>query len=103
MLSSFDRLRLWQAEGDCHAPLQGDSRLYPYGYNHIPLLYSGPSSLTTVLALEEYFCRSLGFTLLALGILTVLLTGSVPLTSTFADGITTVHPIPVATPLYDTN
>ena len=36
--------------------------------------------------LEDYFCRSLGFALIALGVLTVLLTGSVPLTSTFADG-----------------
>lgn len=36
-------------------------------------------------ALEEYFSRSLGMTLVALGVLTVLLTGSVPLTSSFSD------------------
>ncbi|KAK2626943.1 hypothetical protein QTJ16_004118 [Diplocarpon rosae] len=38
-----------------------------------------------VLALEEYFSRSLGLTLLTLGILIVLLTGSVPLTSSISD------------------
>ncbi len=41
--------------------------------------YMGPS------ALEDYFCRSLGMTLVALGVITILLTGSVPLTSTFAE------------------
>ncbi|RDL42277.1 Uncharacterized protein BP5553_02256 [Venustampulla echinocandica] len=43
--------------------------------------------------LEEYFSRSLGMALLALGVMVVLLTGSVPLTSTFSDttdaGVTT--------------
>ncbi|KAK6586154.1 hypothetical protein PZA11_001211 [Diplocarpon coronariae] len=38
-----------------------------------------------VAALEEYFSRSLGLTLLTLGILIVLLTGSVPLTSSISD------------------
>ena len=37
-------------------------------------------------ALEVYFSRTLGFTLLTLGILTVLLTGSVPLSSSLAEG-----------------
>ena len=37
--------------------------------------------------LETYFCRSLGLTLITLAVLTILLTGSVPLTSTFADGM----------------
>ncbi|PQE25842.1 Glutathione S-transferase chloride channel C-terminal protein [Rutstroemia sp. NJR-2017a BBW] len=35
--------------------------------------------------LEEYFSRSLGMTLLTLGIMVVLLTGSVPLTSSISD------------------
>ena len=51
------------------------------------------SLLTTALALEEYFCRSLGLSYITLGILTVLLTGNVPLTSTFAESMYTLHPI----------
>ncbi|KAF1840960.1 uncharacterized protein K460DRAFT_370940 [Cucurbitaria berberidis CBS 394.84] len=39
--------------------------------------------------LEVYFSRTLGFTLLTLGILTVLLTGSVPLSSRLSEGATT--------------
>jgi len=39
--------------------------------------------------LEVYFSRSLGFTLIALGMLTVLLTGSVPLSSRLSEGATT--------------
>ncbi|KAF2856060.1 hypothetical protein T440DRAFT_513152 [Plenodomus tracheiphilus IPT5] len=39
--------------------------------------------------LEVYFSRTLGFTLIALGILTVLLTGSVPLSSRLSEGATT--------------
>jgi len=43
--------------------------------------------------LEEYFSRSLGIALFTLGVLVVLLTGSVPLTSSFSDttnaGVTT--------------
>ncbi|KAL1791900.1 hypothetical protein ACET3X_009651 [Alternaria dauci] len=39
--------------------------------------------------LEVYFSRSLGFSLIALGILTVLLTGSVPLSSRLSEGATT--------------
>ncbi|KAF8865457.1 hypothetical protein BDZ45DRAFT_736019 [Acephala macrosclerotiorum] len=35
--------------------------------------------------LEEYFSRSLGITMLVLGIMIVLLAGSVPLTSSFSD------------------
>lgn len=38
-----------------------------------------------IVVLEQYFCRSLGMTLIALAILCVLLTGSVPLTSTFSE------------------
>jgi hypothetical protein len=37
-------------------------------------------------ALEVYFSRMLGFTLLTLGALTVLLTGSVPLSSSLSEG-----------------
>ncbi|RMZ69159.1 Glutathione transferase [Pyrenophora seminiperda CCB06] len=40
-------------------------------------------------ALEVYFSRALGFTLITLGILTVLLTGSVPLSSRLSEGATT--------------
>lgn len=43
--------------------------------------------LTLVQALEVYFSRSLGFTLLALGVLNLLLTGSIPLTSRLTDGM----------------
>ncbi|KAI9775140.1 MAG: hypothetical protein M1835_005923 [Candelina submexicana] len=58
----------------------------------LPLLVS-PTMIVTMLSpdvrkptsLEDYFCRSLGITLLALGVITILLTGSVPLTSTFAE------------------
>ncbi|KAJ4350687.1 hypothetical protein N0V95_004535 [Ascochyta clinopodiicola] len=39
--------------------------------------------------LEVYFSRTLGFTLLTLGALTVLLTGSVPLSSSLAEGVST--------------
>lgn len=57
-----------------------------------PLMIS-PTMIVTMLApevreasiLEEYFSRSLGMALVALGVLTILLTGSVPLTSSFSD------------------
>jgi ribose/xylose/arabinose/galactoside ABC-type transport system permease subunit len=39
--------------------------------------------------LEVYFSRSLGFGLLTIGILTVMLTGSVPLSSRLTEGLTT--------------
>jgi hypothetical protein len=39
-----------------------------------------------VIALEVYFSRTLGFTLLTVGALTVLLTGSVPLSSRLNEG-----------------
>lgn len=42
-------------------------------------------------ALEVYFCRSLALALLTLAILVILLTGSVPLTSTFADSMSTSY------------
>ncbi|KAF3923074.1 hypothetical protein ABW20_dc0105744 [Dactylellina cionopaga] len=38
--------------------------------------------------LEAYFSRSLGLAAITLGVLTVLLTGSIPLTSSFADPTT---------------
>ncbi|KAH6663873.1 hypothetical protein B0J14DRAFT_608725 [Halenospora varia] len=65
-----------------------------------PLIVS-PTIIITMLSpevreptdLETYFARSLGITLLALGVMIVLLTGSVPLTSSFSDtttaGVTT--------------
>jgi hypothetical protein len=44
-------------------------------------------------ALEVYFSRMLGLTLLTLGVLTVLLTGSVPLSSSLAEGLfAPLHP-----------
>ena len=52
--------------------------------------------LTQIVALEVYFSRCLGFSLLAIGALTILLTGSVPLSSSLAEG--TFHP---STILYD--
>jgi ribose/xylose/arabinose/galactoside ABC-type transport system permease subunit len=36
--------------------------------------------------LESYLCRSLAFTLVAFGVLVVVLTGSVPLTVRFVEG-----------------
>lgn len=36
--------------------------------------------------LESYLCRSLAFTLVAFGVLVVVLTGSVPLTVSFVEG-----------------
>ncbi|KAL2067123.1 hypothetical protein VTL71DRAFT_1547 [Oculimacula yallundae] len=58
----------------------------------LPLIIS-PTIIITFLSpdvreatpLEEYFSRSLGLTLLALGTMIILLTGSVPLTSSLAD------------------
>ncbi|KAI9819011.1 MAG: hypothetical protein M1826_001226 [Phylliscum demangeonii] len=72
--------------------------LYSYGtaawlaLQAAPLALS-PTMMVTMLSpqvrepspLEEYFSRSLSMALLALGILTVILTGSVPLTSSFSD------------------
>ncbi|EON67379.1 hypothetical protein W97_06632 [Coniosporium apollinis CBS 100218] len=65
----------------------------------VPLIVS-PTVIVTLLSpavreattLEVYFSRSLGFTLLALGVLNLLLTGSIPLTSRLTDtsgGVTT--------------
>jgi hypothetical protein len=42
--------------------------------------------LTSHVALEVYFSRCLGFSLLAIGALNILLTGSVPLSSSLAEG-----------------
>ncbi|TVY39274.1 hypothetical protein LOCC1_G004205 [Lachnellula occidentalis] len=51
-------------------------------------------------ALEEYFSRTLGMTLFTLGMMIILLTGSVPLTSSFSDttsaGVTTNEADPKA-------
>lgn len=44
--------------------------------------------LTSELALEIYFSRQLGFSLLAIGALSILLTGSVPLSSRLSEGNT---------------
>ncbi|RAL65094.1 hypothetical protein DID88_001201 [Monilinia fructigena] len=60
-----------------------------------PLVIS-PTIIITILSpevreatpLEEYFSKSLGMTLLTLGIMVVLLTGSVPLTSSISDTTT---------------
>lgn len=43
------------------------------------------------LALEVYFSRALGFSLLTLGMLNVLLTGSVPLSSRLSEGTYNRH------------
>ncbi|MCJ1484664.1 hypothetical protein MMC06_004837 [Schaereria dolodes] len=68
------------------------------GIQAMPLILS-PKLIVTMLALEtrkptvleEYFCRSLGIALVTLGILTLLLTGTVPLTSTFAESVQTAE------------
>jgi len=73
----------------------------------MPLLIS-PTIIITLLSpevreasvIEEYFSRSLGMVLVTLGVLVVLLTGSVPLTSSFSDttsaGVTTDQSDPKA-------
>ncbi|KAK6339770.1 hypothetical protein TWF718_009164 [Orbilia javanica] len=43
------------------------------------------STLPNHIALEIYFSRSLGFAVITLGLITVLLTGSIPLQTTFSD------------------
>ena len=48
--------------------------------------------LTSYAALEVYFSRTLGFSLITLGLLTVLLTGSVPLSSSLAEGMRAIPP-----------
>ncbi|TVY18803.1 hypothetical protein LARI1_G001888 [Lachnellula arida] len=55
--------------------------------------------------LEEYFSRSLGMTLFTLGIMIILLTGSVPLTSSFSDSslIYPLSSIPLLTTLVATS
>ncbi|KAF2276076.1 uncharacterized protein EI97DRAFT_398701 [Westerdykella ornata] len=64
-------------------------------------LIASPTMIVTLLSpevreatpLEVYFSRSLGFALLAIGVLQVLLTGSIPLTSRLTDaGPTTTDP-----------
>ncbi|KAH0542743.1 hypothetical protein FGG08_002882 [Glutinoglossum americanum] len=58
----------------------------------IPLLAS-PTLIVAILSpdarhatpLEEYFARSLGIALITMGILAILLTGAIPLTSSFSD------------------
>ncbi|KAI9848118.1 MAG: hypothetical protein M1838_000643 [Thelocarpon superellum] len=58
-------------------------------------LIASPTIMITLLSpdvrepspLEEYFSRSLGIALITLALLTVLLTGSIPLTSSLADTV----------------
>ncbi|KZF26389.1 hypothetical protein L228DRAFT_11537 [Xylona heveae TC161] len=65
------------------------------GLQATPLLVS-PTLIVTMLStevreptvLEAYFCRALGMALLTVGVLTILLTGSVPLTSSFSETAT---------------
>ena len=47
-------------------------------------------------ALEEYFARALGMSLITISVLCILLTGSVPLTSSLSDGITSEDEDPKA-------
>merc|ERR1712093_786577 len=69
-----------------------------------PLIVS-PTIIITLLSpdvreaspLEQYFSRSLGLTLLTLGIMIVLLTGSVPLTSSISDTTKAPYAVPVLT------
>lgn len=51
---------------------------------------SAVTGLIEIAALEEYLCRSLAFTLLALALLSILLSGTVPLSSTMSE--CTMHP-----------
>jgi hypothetical protein len=70
----------------------------------LPLIVS-PTIIITLLspevreptALETYFCRSLGMALLTLGIMVVLLTGSVPLTSSISESRSISLPLPACT------
>ncbi|PSN73030.1 hypothetical protein BS50DRAFT_176796 [Corynespora cassiicola Philippines] len=69
----------------------------------LPMI-SSPTMIITLLSpkpeepstLETYFSRSLGFALLTIGVLNVLLTGSVPLTSRLAEPATTSESDPKA-------
>lgn len=64
------------------------------GLQALPLIAT-PTMIITLLSpdvreptvLEEYFSRCLGVTMLTLGVMVVLLTGSVPLTSSFSDSM----------------
>ncbi|KAI9781555.1 MAG: hypothetical protein M1816_002270 [Peltula sp. TS41687] len=85
---------------DAHARFSSKQVYYLYSYGtaawmaiqSLPLLAS-PTIIVTLLSpevrppspLEEYFSRCLGMSLITLGLLAVLLTGSVPLTSSFSD------------------
>lgn len=72
-----------QPYDDCCVAFPRGARSYQYVFAREGLdEYNTDSSV----ALEVYFSRTLGFTLLSLGILTVLLTGSVPLSSSLAEG-----------------
>ncbi|KAL2354000.1 hypothetical protein BJ546DRAFT_979744 [Cryomyces antarcticus] len=59
-------------------------------------LIIAPTTIAAVLSsearlatqLEIYFSRSLGFSLLVIGVLSLLLTGSIPLSSRLSDGVT---------------
>lgn len=52
--------------------------------------------------MEIYFARSLGFSLLAVAVLTVMLTGSIPLTASIAESVTTDDADPKAPYAYPT-
>ncbi|KAJ5949464.1 hypothetical protein N7454_001048 [Penicillium verhagenii] len=62
----------------------------------LPLM-AGPSMIVAMLldetrpasVIEVYFARSLGFSLITVAVLTAMLTGSIPLTATIAEGVTT--------------
>lgn len=95
-LLCFQLRHCWLA-GSASSPIDW----VPYNYNHstidrssraywsvfVPWRSSHKANDTT--DLEHYFARSLGITLLTLGVLVVLLTGSVPLTSSLSDSTIT--------------
>ncbi|KAJ5570121.1 uncharacterized protein N7459_009551 [Penicillium hispanicum] len=69
----------------------------------LPLI-AGPSMIVAMLldetrpatSIEVYFARSLGFALLTIAALTVMLTGSIPLTSSIAEPVSTEDSDPKA-------
>lgn len=69
------------------------------GIQAVPLLVF-PKLIVTMLsvdarkptALEEYLCRTLAFTLLALALISILLSGTVPLSSTMSESEITADP-----------
>lgn len=72
---------------------------------HRPALYLNKihiNIMDSLSAIELYFARSLGFSLLAVAMLTMMLTGSIPLTTGISESVTTDDSDPKAPYAYPT-